>query len=105
VFNYVDKPDLTTRELVDHVGEVLGRRVPTVRVPYWLGMLGGYCFDVLGKVLGRKMAISSVRVRKFCAVTQFEGLKVGELGFRAGVSLGEGLGRTLGGEFLEKKEL
>jgi nucleoside-diphosphate-sugar epimerase len=99
VFNYVDKPDLATKELVDHVGRALGKRIPTIRVPYWMGMTGGYCFDLLSRVTGRKMAISSVRVKKFCAVTQFDASKVGGLGFEPEFTLGEGLRRTLRYEF------
>jgi nucleoside-diphosphate-sugar epimerase len=101
VFNYVDKPDLSTKELVDYVGKVLGKRIPTLRVPYWLGMLGGYGFDVLSKIVGKKLAVSSVRVRKFCAVTQFDASKVSELGFRPAFALEEGLDRTLKYEFVQ----
>jgi nucleoside-diphosphate-sugar epimerase len=75
LFNYVDKPDLTTRELVSIVSKVLNKHIPAIRIPYWIGMTGGYCFDCLGKVLGKKLAISSVRVKKFCAVTQFDASK------------------------------
>ena len=99
LFNYVDKPDLTTRELVSIVSKVLNLRIPTVRIPYWLGMIGGYCFDILGKILGRKMAISSVRVKKFCAVTQFDASKVEAAGFVPTFTLEEGLERMLKSEF------
>ena len=32
-------------------------------------MTGGYCFDLLAKLTGKKLAVSSVRVKKFCATT------------------------------------
>jgi len=99
VFNYVDKPDLTTRELVSLVGRVLNKRIPTVQIPYWIGMIGGYCFDVLSKITGKKLAISSVRVKKFCAVTQFDASKIATLGFKPEFTLEEGLERMLRGEF------
>ena len=99
VFNYVDKPDLTTRELVSIVGRVLNKRIPTLRVPYWIGMLGGYCFDALSKITGKKLAISSVRVKKFCAVTQFDASRVEASGFKPEFSLEEGLARMLKCEF------
>ncbi|MDR0543163.1 MAG: NAD-dependent epimerase/dehydratase family protein [Dysgonamonadaceae bacterium] len=99
VFNYVDKPDLTTRNLVALASRVLNKRIPMLPVPYCLGMLGGYCFDILGKITGKKMVISSVRVRKFCAVTQFDASKAAALGFKPAYTLEEGLDRTLQYEF------
>ena len=39
-YNYVDKPDFTTNDLVYHTGDVLGKHIPTTHIPYWLGMLG-----------------------------------------------------------------
>ena len=100
VFNYIDKPDFTMNELVGHVSHVLGKHIPTTHFPYWLGMFGGYCFDLLARITGRKLTISSVRVKKFCATTQFDATKVQQSGFKAPYTLGEGLARTLKFEFV-----
>ena len=70
IYNYIDKPDFTMNELVDHVSKVLKKHIPATHFPYWLGMLGGYGFDLLAAVTGKKLTISSVRVKKFCATTQ-----------------------------------
>ncbi len=70
-----------------------------VRIPYWLGMLGGYGFDALAKLSGRKLPISSVRVQKFCATTQFTAERLQETGFVPPFTLDEGLRRTLVAEF------
>jgi len=99
VFNYVDKPDLTTLELVSIVGKVLKKRIPTIRIPFPIGMMGGYCFDILSKITGKKLAISSVRVKKFCAVTQFDSSKTAATGFNPPYTLEEGLARMLNSEF------
>ena len=99
VFNYVDKPDLTTRELVSIVSKVLNKRIPAILIPYWIGMFGGYCFDILSKMLGKNLPISSVRVKKFCAVTQFDATKAESTGFIPKVTLEEGLARMLQFEF------
>ena len=72
VFNYIDKPDFTMNELVGHVSQVLNKHIPMTHFPYWLGMLGGYCFDVLAWMLRKKLTVSSVRVKKFCATTRSE---------------------------------
>lgn len=100
VFNYIDKPDMTMNQLVPLVSQVLGKRIPSVHFPYWLGMLGGYGFDVLAFLMRKKLAVSSVRVKKFCATTQFSADKVLSTGFKAPFTLAEGISRTLEFEFL-----
>lgn len=66
--------------------------------------LWGLCFDLLSKVTGKKYTISSVRVKKFCATTQFDATKVHSSGFIAPYSLSQGLDRTLQYEFVKNKE-
>lgn len=100
VYNYIDKPDFTMNELVDHVSKVLNKHIPSVHYPLWLGMLGGFCFDVLAFITRRKLTISSVRVKKFCATTQFDATKVQNTDSRAPYTLAEGLARTLEFEFI-----
>lgn len=46
------------------------------------------------------MTVSSVRVKKFCATTQFDATKMHNTGFKAPYTLGEGLARTLEFEFV-----
>lgn len=99
VYNYVDKPDLTTNDLVFYIANLLERKVPTLRIPYWLGMLAGYGFDVLALLLQKKLSISSVRVKKFCAITQYDSTKVMDSGFQAPYTIQEGLKNTLILEF------
>lgn len=101
VFNYTDKPDMNMNDLVNLVSKVLNKPLLSIHFPYWLGMCGGYCFDVLAWLTRRKLAISSVRVKKFCSTTQFASSKVIEAGFKAPFSLSEGLSRTLKFEFVE----
>lgn len=104
VFNYIDKPDFTMNELVEHVEKVLNKHIPSTHFPYWMGMLGGYCFDVLAKLTGKKLSISSVRVKKFCATTQYDATKVSQTNFKAPYTLGEGLARTLEFEFVHPQK-
>ncbi len=103
VYNYVDKPDLTTNELVKIVSQVLHKHIPTIHIPYWVGMLGGYMYDLLAYATQKKLTISSVRVKKFCATTQFDATKVLASSFITPYSLSEGLHRTINFEFIEKK--
>lgn len=104
VYNYIDKPDFTMNELVDHVSKVLKKHIPATHFPYWLGMTGGYCFDVLAWMIRKKMTVSSVRVKKFCATTQFDASKVNSSGFKAPYTLGEGLAKTLEFEFVHPRQ-
>ena len=87
-------------ELVGHVSKVLNKHIPKIHFPLWLGMMGGYCFDLMAKISGKKLTISSVRVKKFCATTQFDATKVQKSGFKAPFTLAEGLKRTLEFEFI-----
>lgn len=103
VFNYVDKPDYNMNDLVALIEKVLNKHIPSTHFPFWMGMMGGYCFDLLAKLTGKKMAISSVRVKKFCATTEFDATKVHSCGFKAPFTLEEGLSRTLEFEFVHPR--
>lgn len=103
VFNYIDKPDCNMNDLVAHVSHVLKKHIPTTHFPYWLGMFGGTCFDVLAKITGKKFSISSVRVKKFCSTTQYDSSKMLATGFKAPYTLKGGLARTLEFEFVHPK--
>ena len=104
VYNYVDRPDLSMNELVDLVGKSLGRKIPSVRIPYIVGMFGGWCFDFLAFLIRRKLPVSSVRVRKFHATTQFDASKAHSCGFQAPYSLSQAIEKTLKFEFVDRKE-
>lgn len=103
VFNYIDKPDTNMNQLVAHVSEVLQKHIPQTHFPYWLGMAGGCCFDMLARLTGRKFTVSSVRVKKFCATTEFDATRAHSCGFKAPYTLKEGLARTLEFEFVHPR--
>lgn len=99
IFNYVDKPDMTMQELVKLVEVQLSKKIIPLKLPYWFGFSIGLIFDLSSKITGKKFSISSVRVKKFCATTQFDASKVMSTGFTPSFSLMEGLSRTLKYEF------
>ena len=66
MFNYIDKPDMNMNELVQQVEKSLDKKLPTVRLPYWLGYMGGLSFDLFAKLTGKKFSVSAVRVKKLC---------------------------------------
>ena len=103
VFNYADKPDFTMTELVSVIESKINISIPKLKIPYWMGMLGGYGFDFLGLITRKNIFISSVRVKKFCATTQFDASKVNS-DFIAPYSLEQGLNATLEHEFVNPKK-
>lgn len=104
VFNYVDKPDKNMNSLVETVSRVLDKKIPSTHYPYWLGMLGGYAFDTVAFITRKKLTVSSVRVKKFCATTSFNAQKAHTSGYLPPFSLDEGLERTLKFEFINPPE-
>lgn len=104
VFNYIDKPDFTMNELILLVEKVLNKRIPKTHFPYWIGMFGGYFFDILAKLIGKKLPISSIRVKKFCATTEYDATKLNQTNFKPPFTLSQGLSRTLEFEFQSQKQ-
>lgn len=101
VFNYVDTPDFSMNELVVKVRESLGRK-PEVgfRIPFPVGLFGGYLLDMIARATGRTFPVSAIRIRKFCADSQYT-TAVRKTGFVPVVQLAEGLKRTMQFEFVE----
>ena len=101
VYNYVDKPDFDMNTLIRTVKDEMGiGSRERIRIPYAAGMAIGYLSDLAASLTRRSFPISSVRVRKFCATTQFDSA-VAETGYLAPVPLIDALKRTVRYEFLE----
>ena len=103
VFNYADKPDFSMIELTQLIERKMNIKLPKQRIPYWVGMIFGYGFDLFSLIFSKKALISSVRVKKFCAETQFDASKVHD-SFNAPYTLKEGLDKTLEHEFINPKK-
>jgi GlcNAc-P-P-Und epimerase len=101
VFNYSDKPDLEMRELLAVAAQELGTSLPRISVPFPVGLAAGHGCDLIARVIGRKLPVSSVRVRKFCAETTVDTRRLEGTGFVAPFSLEEGLRRTIRADFLD----
>ena len=104
LFNYVDGPDMTMRDLVSLARKTLHAKSGTgPSVPLVLGMALGHMADALAAITGRTLPISATRLRKFTRTTTFTSRA--HHGFIAPVSLHEGLQRTLQAEFLNPQPL
>ncbi|MFC1626549.1 NAD-dependent epimerase/dehydratase family protein, partial [Pseudomonadota bacterium] len=96
IFNYSDKPDMTANNLIELIRLELGMSAsPLIRIPYWLGLVGGYFFDLFAMITGRTFPISSIRIKKFCANTVVSSDAVQATKFIAPYSLEEGLRRMI----------
>ena len=103
VFNYADKPDFSMNELTLLIEKKMNIKNPKLRIPFWLGMLVGYGFDLISLLSKKKFLISSVRIKKFCSTTQFDASKINNK-FNAPYSLKDGLDITLDHEFINPKK-
>ena len=91
LFNFATKPDLTVGHLVEFIRAEMGILAKMPRIPYAAGIVGGFTFDFLSRVTGKKFPISSIRIRKFCANTTVSTKALEEFGFISPYSLHDGL--------------
>lgn len=93
VYNYIDKPDFTSRQIMETICAALGKKGP-LKVPMWAATLGALPFDAVIALTGKNLPISSARVKKlFAAQTKFEADKILAAGYRPKVALSEGIAK------------
>ena len=94
IFNYVDMPDLTMNELVYEIEKITGFNTPNLKIPYVFAYLTAKILDLISLLLRKEFRISSVRIKKFCAKTQFESSKQHEI-YKPKYTLIDGLKETI----------
>lgn len=99
LYNYADKPDLITRDLVLTIRRALGLPGKGLRAPYLIGLGGGIVFDVAARLTGRALPVSAIRVKKFCADTVINANHLRETGFKPLQTLEEALQEMIAVEF------
>jgi len=99
VYNFTDKPDLTSMEIVNIIKNALGQTDKLITLPYSVGLLGGYLFDFLAKITGKTFPVSSIRIKKFTANTTINNDKLLASGFKPPFTLKEGLERMIEADF------
>jgi nucleoside-diphosphate-sugar epimerase len=103
-YNFIDKPDFTMNQLVSSVKRMLGQADNIgLRLPYALGYAIGKGFDLVAAITGKRLAISSIRVKKFCANSVYN-TAIDETGFVPPVPLAQALEQTIRHEFIEKHD-
>jgi nucleoside-diphosphate-sugar epimerase len=104
IYNFTDKPDFTMNGLVASVNRILGKPEEIrFKLPFSVGLFIAKGFDLVASVTGRKFAISSIRIKKFCANSVYN-TAIDSTGFVSPVPLEEALQKTVRYEFLESHE-
>lgn len=104
IYNFIDKPDFTMNSLVANVNRILGRSEKIgLRLPFAIGFLIGKGFDLAATITRKRFAISSIRVKKFCANSVYN-TAIDQTGFVAPVPLEQALAQTVRYEFVESHE-
>lgn len=104
IYNYIDKPDFTMNSLVSNVNRKLNRSEKIgFRLPFMVGFLIGKGFDLVAALTGQRFAISSIRVRKFCANSVYNTAN-DQTGFVPPIPLEQAIAQTVRYEFIESNE-
>lgn len=104
IYNFIDKPDFTMNSLVANVNRILGRPEKIgFRLPFAVGYAIGKGFDLVASLTGKRFAISSIRVKKFCANSVYN-TAIDRTGFVPPVPLEQALAQTVRYEFVESHE-
>lgn len=91
-FNFVEKPDLTSSQIAGQIYTSLGKKQWPFAIPMWLALLGALPFDVVIKLTGKNLPVSSMRVKKlFETRTKFEADKLASAGWKSPVTVAGGL--------------
>lgn len=92
VYNCVDQPDLSSAEILQEVYRGLGRRPPRWHIPLRPAMIAALPFDLVARVTGRNLPITSERIRKLSQdETSFASDRIRETGYVQPVTLQAGL--------------
>ncbi len=91
-------------QLVASVKRILGQGEKiSFRLPFVVGYAIGKGFDLVAAITGKRLAISSIRVKKFCANSVYN-TAIDSTGFVAPVPLGRAIEQTILHEFIENHD-
>ncbi|MEX1189478.1 MAG: NAD(P)-dependent oxidoreductase [Bacteroidia bacterium] len=94
LFNYVDEPAMTSREIAELQAGLLGKKI-RISIPLSMAIFLAWPFDLYIKVSGNNLSISSSRVKKFCTQTFHGADKIRRLGFKPVVSIPDGMAKMI----------
>lgn len=90
IYNYADEPHLSSNQIANTISRKLGTKI-RLRLPKFLGVMLGLPFDLIIKITGKNLPISSARVKKLATETYHYARKVVDEGFTAEFTTEQGL--------------
>ena len=90
VYNYADEPQLTARQIGDTIAGALHKKVK-LTVPRFVGILVGLPFDLVIKVTGKNLPISTARIKKLGTQTYHSAKKLFDEGYTPKYTTHDGL--------------
>jgi nucleoside-diphosphate-sugar epimerase len=102
ISNYVDYPQMSFGKTISIIHEEMGKKEPRVRIPLSLALGISKVFDLAITLTGKNLPISSARLKKTAAQTQFDTLRVSEWDYRPNWTTEDGL-RDMVKWYLENK--
>jgi nucleoside-diphosphate-sugar epimerase len=90
IYNYADEPQLTTRQIASVIAEALGKKI-RFSLPKTFAILMGIPFDLMIKMTGKNLPVSTARIRKLGTQTYHSAEKIRKEGFKPLYSTVEGL--------------
>ena len=80
IYNYADEKQMTTHEIAEVISAALGKK-QAMTLPYGLMYALGVPFDMLIKITGKDLPISTNRIKKLCTETYHKADKIRTAGF------------------------
>jgi GlcNAc-P-P-Und epimerase len=94
LWNYVDGPDMRSREIVECICRALRRPAPAFNLPLSVALALMWPVDAVAQLIGKSLPVSGFRIRKFAEFeTRFDATVARQSGFVPTVSLAEGIKR------------
>ena len=104
IYNYADKPDMNMNDLILILKRKLKSKNINIKIPYFLGLFVGLLFDVVSFLTKKNFSISYIRVKKFCASTQYDAQKANKI-FVPPFNIKQGLIKTIEHDFSKNKKI
>jgi nucleoside-diphosphate-sugar epimerase len=90
IFNYADEPQLTSKVIGDTIASSLGKKI-RISIPHSLAPYLGIPFDLIIKLTGKNLPVSSSRIKKLATQTYHSATKLFSLGFKPTYTTLDGL--------------
>lgn len=94
LFNYVDYPQMSSREIADMQAKFLGKKI-RLTLPLKVAVALAWPFDLAIKFTGRNLKISSARVKKLFTQTNHSADRIRSLGFKPRHEMQDGMERMV----------